>query len=275
MPKLDSTPLNHNGTTASQSITMNQTLNGTGVLHGASAATQHYRNRILSALPSEVLERLAPHMRRVLLHHGDTLQEAGAFIERVYFIEKGLTSLLVEARDGFEVEASVIGSEGLVGVTCVLNDQPAFHRTIVQIPGSAHMMPVGVLCEELARHGALEETLHTYLRLMLSQVSQSVLCNRIHTVEERLCRWLLIVRDSVGADEFDLTHEFIARMLGVRRSGVTIAMGILQQSGLIESTRGHISILSGEKIESSACECYGAIHKQHQEFESRTQPCHR
>jgi len=274
MPKLDSAPLNGDGATHDQLAPMSRTLNA-GVLDGATTDTQTYRNRILSALPSDVLERLAPHMRRILLHQGDTLQEAGAMIERVYFVEKGLTSLLVEARDGFEVEASVIGAEGMVGATCVLNDQPAFHRTVVQIPGSAYMLPISVLCEELARHGALENTLHTYLRLMLSQVSQSVLCNRIHTVEERLSRWLLIVRDSVGSDEFDLTHEFIARMLGVRRSGVTIAMGILQQSGLIESTRGHVSILDGEKIESSACECYGAIHKQYQEFKRRTQPAPR
>jgi CRP-like cAMP-binding protein len=131
------------------------------------------------------------------------------------------------------------------------------------------MLPTSVLREELAQRGALDQMLHSYMHLLMTQISQSVLCNRVHTVEERLCRWLLVVRDSLQSDEFDLTHEFIARMLGVRRSGVTIAVGILQQSGLIETTRGHISILSGEKIENSACECYSAIRRQFHAYDER------
>ncbi len=178
-----------------------------------------------------------------------------------------MISLVVDARDGVQVEAAVTGREGIVNGTVILGNQLSFHRAVVQVPGNAYRLPASVLREECQRTEVLRDPVNRYLFLLMAQASQAVLCNRTHTLEERLSRWLLGVRDRIGSEELDLTHEFISHMLGVRRSGVTIALGVLQEAGLIDATRGHIAIRDDQKLESCACECYDVIRKQFQIFE--------
>jgi CRP-like cAMP-binding protein len=233
--------------------------NGDGAFAELQAASVRPKNRILAALPGDVQERLAPHLRRVLLHQSDSLHESGGAIDHVYFIEAGMVSQVVAASDGSQVEAAVTSAEGIVGGACVLGMQPSFHRTVVQIPGSAYKLPAAILRQECQRNDMLRELVCRYLYLLMVQASQSALCNRIHTIEERLSRWLLTIRDRIQSNELDLTHEFIAHMLGVRRTGVTVSMGILQQAGLIDYTRGHVVLCDSEKLEICACECYGVI----------------
>jgi CRP-like cAMP-binding protein len=227
------------------------------------------RNRMLAGLSPHARQRLAPHLQRVLLHQNDTLHESGDAIEHVYFIEKGMVSLVVAAKDGSQAEAAVVSSEGVVGGACVLGSRSSFHRAMVQIPGKAYRLPVGILKEECERNGALQQSLHGHLYVLTTQASQAALCNRIHTIEERLCRWLLTARDRIQSNELNLTHELIAQTLGVRRTGVTVAMGILQQAGLFQYSRGRIVLCDSAKVENSACECYGVLREQFNMLEGK------
>ncbi|MBV9868950.1 MAG: Crp/Fnr family transcriptional regulator [Abitibacteriaceae bacterium] len=228
------------------------------------------KNSILAALPDATWERLAPHLHRVLLHQGDALHESDALVEYVYFIESGMISLVVDAPDGQQVEAGVTGSEGLVGLASVLCQQPTFHRAVVQLPGQAYRLPADTFSQEWQRDSQLQQLLHHYLYVLFAQASQTALCNRIHTLEERLSRWLMTVRDRVQSNDLDLTHEFISHMLGVRRSGVTVALSTLQQAGLIDTSRGHIAILNDQQLENCCCQCYRVIQHQFQMFTDRT-----
>jgi CRP-like cAMP-binding protein len=259
-------------------LTMSQTVDGhasngngvsghNGAPDGWQDASVRCKNRILAGLSDNDRERLAPHLRRVLLHQNDTLHESGAAIDHVYFVEAGMISLVVAASDGSQVEAAVVGQEGVVGGACVLGNQFSFHRAVVQIPGNAYRLPAAVLQEECRSNRVLQHLLHRQLYLLMAQASQAALCNRVHTIEERLSRWLLTIRDRIGSNELALTHEFIAHMLGVRRTGVTVSMGILQQAGLIDYTRGHIMLCDPEKLESCACECYSGVREQFKTFE--------
>lgn len=225
------------------------------------------RNKILSALSADAWQRLAPHLRRVLLHQDDVLHEKGSEIKHIYFVENGMISLVVDANFDSQIEAAVIGSEGMVGVLSILGNYPSVHRALVQIPGKAYRLPVAALQNEWKRNSELQGWIFNYANLLMAQVSQTVLCSRVHSIEARLNRWLLAVRDRSGSDEMELTHDYIAQMLGVRRPGVTIALGMLQQSGLIECGRGRVTIINSEKMEHGACECYSTLRQQFQAFE--------
>jgi CRP-like cAMP-binding protein len=216
----------------------------------------------LASLPVDVWLRISPHIRHALLIPGQSLHGPGESVERVYFPNSGLVSLVMDSRDGSQVEVGVIGREGIVGALPALCGQATLGHAMVQIAGNACWIPATALREEFRRGGSLQDWLMRYIQVMTAQASQCALCNRLHTVEERLCRWLLMVRDRIGNDEIDITHEFIAHMLGARRSGVTVALGVLQQAGLIDLTRAHIMILNGEGLESNTCECYGLLRSQ-------------
>ena len=231
------------------------------------AAIERSHNKMLSALPEDAWQRLSPHLRRVLLHQNDILHEKGSEVKHVYFVENGMVSLVMDASCDSQIEAAVIGSEGMVGALSILGDNPSVHRAMVQVAGKAFRLSMGVLREEWKLNPFLQEWTFNYANLLMSQVSQTVLCSRIHTIEARLSRWLLAVRDRVKSDELELTHDHIAQMLGVRRPGVTVALGVLQQAGLIQCGRGLITITNGKELEQSACECYHSLREQFLNFE--------
>ncbi|MDF2439846.1 MAG: hypothetical protein JWN98_830 [Abditibacteriota bacterium] len=228
------------------------------------------RNRLLATLSAEEWERLSPYVGRTLLIEGQNLYHAGQAIERIYFPNTGLVSMVVNARDGSQVEVGVAGREGLAGDLSLLTGSNAMLRAIVQTAGTACWLPATVVREEFRRGGSFQQHLLQYFQVLTAQSAQCALCNRLHTVEERLSRWLLVIRDRLETDEIDITHEFIAHMLGTRRSGVTVALGVLQQAGLIDITRGHIAIRDVRKLAGSACECYGIISKQFETLNANT-----
>jgi CRP-like cAMP-binding protein len=236
------------------------------VADGRTSAARCY-NAILAALPQDMWQRLEPQMKRVLLHQSDVIQESGAPVRHVYFVESGMVSLVVDTQDGSQVEVGVTAREGVVGALASLGSDSSFHRAVVQISGKAFRLPVEVFLEEYKRGGVLQQLVQQYSHLLVAQASQAALCNRLHTVEERLSRWLLTSKHRVQSDNLELTHEFISHMLGVRRSGVTVALGMLQQAGIIDTTRGCITILDSCKLESCACECHSTIGDEFHKFE--------
>lgn len=250
--------------------TVNGRVNDGHVSDGVSSAGRtpavRCRNSILAALPQEAWQRLEPQMKRVLLHQNDVIQESGAPVRHVYFIESGMISLVVDTQDGSQVEVGVTASEGLVGGVSSLGSITSFHRAVVQISGNAFRLPVEAFLEECKRSAGLQQMVHQYLHVLMVQASQAALCNRLHTVEERLSRWLLTTSNRINSQNLELTHEFISHMLGVRRSGVTVALGMLQQAGVIDTTRGCITVLDACKLESCACECYHIIRDEFQKF---------
>jgi CRP-like cAMP-binding protein len=218
--------------------------------------TTALENSILAALPADEYERIASVLTPVALELGQILYEPHEPIRQVYFPITMVTSLVTILEDGSTVEAGIIGSSGMVGIPVVLGAESSSSQAIIQHSGDALMMPVDSLKNELRRGGQLQQLLLRFTHTLFTQVSQTAACNRLHTVEERLARWLLMIHDRVQEDEFMLTQEFIATMLGSRRAGVTVAAGTLASAGLIGYKRGHIRILNREGLEEASCECY-------------------
>jgi len=218
-------------------------------------------NRILGALPAVDRERLIGGMVPVALGIKTVLFEPGEPIRAVHFPLDGVDSLVTPLDDGAIVEVATVGNEGIVGVPLVLGGSLAV-RAISQVAGSALRMDAGAFLSEMERGGALAALVHQYLQALFGQIAQAAACNRLHTNEERLSRWLLMSHDRVGVDEFAITHEFLGQMLGSRRATVTLSAGVLQAAGLIRYHRGHVAILDREGLESVACECYGVIKQQ-------------
>lgn len=218
------------------------------------------KNLILAAIPRPEYRRLLPSLEAVTLSLGERLYKSGSLIEYVYFLDDGLVSLVTHMHDGTTIEVGLIGKDGMVGIPVLLGDDIAFEEAIVQIAGSAVRMKSGVLKEALKRnHSPLLTELLLYTRTLMKQIAQTAACNRLHTVEERLSRWLLMCHDRMGSDELLLTQEFISNMLGTRRASVGSAAIGLQTDGLIRYSRGRISILERVGLEESACECYRAV----------------
>jgi CRP-like cAMP-binding protein len=223
-------------------------------------------NSILAALPAENYERIASSLTLVSLKLEQVLYEPYELIQQVYFPITTVTSLVTVLEDGNTVEAGIIGYTGMVGIPIVLGVESSPSRAVIQHTGDALMMPVESLKEELKGGGQLQQLLLQFTHTLFTQISQTAACNRLHTIEERLARWLLMIHDCVEEEEFLLTHEFIATMLGVRRAGVTVAAGMLQSAGLINYKRGHIHILTREGLEDASCECFknggaAALHR--------------
>jgi|SRR5581483_878280 len=211
---------------------------------------------LLAALPRKEYERLRPHLELVSLHISEVLYEAGASIRHVYFPHYSMISLLTLRVGGEKVEVGVIGREGMVGLPVFLGTDISPNQVIVQVADGAMRMKSEALKAELRRGGALPGLLLRYTHARITQISQTAACNSLHTVGERLCRWLLMVHDRVESDDFLLTHEYISEMLGVRRAGVTSAARLLQQGGLIRYSYGKVTILNRKGLEQTACECY-------------------
>ena len=220
---------------------------------------QPLQNRLLAALPTEEYQRLAPYLELVSLPIHKVLYESGEPIRHVYFPCKALVSLVSNMENGSTIEVGLVGSEGMVGIPVFLGSNTTNTNAFVQIADGGVRMETERFKAELNQGGALQRLLLQYTQALLTQVSQTAACNRLHTVEERLARWLLTVSDRMESDQFLLTQEFIAQMLGTRRSGVTVAAGTLSQAGMIRYTRGKITIIDRQSLESTSCECYQIV----------------
>lgn len=220
-------------------------------------------NRLLAALPNRTRERLASSLELVELDLRFVLLEQGEPIEYVYFPADAVVSLLAEFDVGRPIEVATVGHEGMVGLPVFLNAaQTSAYMGFIQVPGRAWRMPVGAFRKHLRNGGELHDVLQRYTQALFAQLAVAVGCNRAHPVEERLPRWLLMTHDRVHKDEFPLTQEFVAQMLGVRRATVNQAARELQERGLITYSRGRMSILDREGLEGVSCECYERVNEE-------------
>ena len=220
------------------------------------------RNELLATLTPDVLERLTPHIEVVPLPLGQVLYEAGAAMSHVYFPIDAIVSLLCVMADGASAEIAVVGNEGVVGVALFMGGQTTPSRALVQSAGSAYTLPSATLLTEFNHIGKLHNVLLRYTQALLTQMAQTAVCNRHHTVDQQLCRWLLLSLDRLNSSELSMTQELIANMLGVRREGVTEAAGKLQSSGIIRYSRGTITVLDRPQLEARVCECYAVVKKE-------------
>jgi CRP-like cAMP-binding protein len=216
-------------------------------------------NKILAALPAEEYERLRAHLTPVSLELGATLYNQAERIKYVYFVNTGVVSHVTNMEDGGSVEVGLVGRDGIIGLPIAFGDDVSPNHAVVQIAGGALRMEASVLREEFGRGGRFQSLLLRFTLAANKQVSQTAACNRSHNVGDRLARWLLMCHDRVEGDELELTQEFIAQMLGTRRSGVSEAAILLQAAGLIRYSRGHITVLDRERLKEFACECYEVV----------------
>ncbi|MDT5263166.1 MAG: hypothetical protein QOC61_2170 [Acidobacteriota bacterium] len=217
------------------------------------------RNRLLAMLPREEYERILPHLESVSFSLGEVVYESGGQMTHVYFPTDAIVSLLYLMENGASAEMGVAGCEGLVGLALFMGGDTMPNRAVVQSAGEAVRMKAKVLQDEFKRGGEFQRLLLRYTQALITQMSQTAVCNRLHTVEQQLCRWLLLSRDRLDTDELVMTQELIANMLGVRREGVTAAAGRLQEQGLISYVRGRIRILDRPGLETTVCECYQVV----------------
>jgi CRP-like cAMP-binding protein len=216
-------------------------------------------NRILSSLSQKILAALRPHLIQVDLKFGATLADTGQAVEQVYFPNTGVISLVVEMQDGDLVETAMVGRDGVVNAASALDGKISLHKAIVQIPGFATVIPSDALRRISNEFAPLRSLIIRHEQVLLAQAQQSAGCNASHTVEARLCRWLLRIRDLTGSDEMELTQEFLAQMLGVRRTSVSLVAGALQKAGLVKYRRGHIQLVDITELKNCACECYETV----------------
>jgi CRP-like cAMP-binding protein len=228
------------------------------------AQSPYSSNLLLESLPSSDVAVLQPHLKFVDLPQETVLFELGAAINRVYFPHNGIVSLVVELATGETIESAMIGRESVVGGFATLNGQIALCKGIVQIAGSASVLDIAPLRKLVDSSTTCRNALIRHEQLVMAQAHQSAACNATHTVEARLSRWLLRSRDLQGSDDLPLTQEFLAQMLGVRRTSVSVVANTLQQAGFIRYRRGHIRILDLDGLRETACECYETV-KAHSE----------
>lgn len=222
------------------------------------------QNRLLAALPADDYEHLAPHLQQVVMQRGEILYESNRPLQHVYFPTTAIVSLLYVMEDGASAEIAGIGNEGMLGVALIMGGNTMPNRAMVLCTGSAYRLNSQLLMNEFnraggRRTGALQHTLLNYTQALITQMSQTAACNRHHSMEKQLCRWLLSCLDRSTTNELVLTHELIASVLGVRREGITEAAGKLQHAGLIQYRRGHITVLDRAGLEEQACECYQTV----------------
>lgn len=235
---------------------------------GNSVASAQPRpaNKILAALSDEDFERLRPKLREVTFPIGKVLYRPEQQIEHVYFINSGIVSLLASLEDGATVEAGVIGPEGLAGVSVILGANSTPNLALVQSDMKGARISARDLVTEFHNDGKLGDLLLRFVHTMFTQVTQTAACNRLHTLDQRLARWLLMTHDRVKKDEFSLTQEFLSRMLGVRRAGVSVAANNLRQTGLIDYRRGNVVVVDREGLERVACECYQIVKQEYDSY---------
>ncbi len=220
------------------------------------------QNSLLNALPEDVRERLFPHLESVQMPLGEVLYESGSELHYVYFPTTSIVSLLYVMEDGASAEIAVVGNEGILGIALFMGGETTPSRAIVQSAGYGFRLKAQLLKDEFNRAGPLMHLLLRYTQALITQMSQTAVCNRHHSVHQQLCRWLLMSLDRLPSNELTMTQELIANMLGVRREGVTEAAGKLQGAGLILYNRGHITVLDRPGLEAQACECYQVVKKE-------------
>lgn len=219
-------------------------------------------NHLLAALPAEEYKRLAPNLEQVPMPLGHVLYESGSELNHVYFPTTSIVSLLYVMLDGASAEIAVVGNEGIIGVALFMGGETMPNRAVVQSAGHAYRLKGHLLKEEFNRSGGLQHLLLRYTQALLTQMAQTAVCNRHHSLDQQLCRWLLLSLDRLFSDELIMTQELIANMLGVRREGVTEAAGNLQKSGLIKYSRGRITVLDRAGLEARVCECYAVVRRE-------------
>jgi len=222
------------------------------------------QNQLLAALPTAEFKRIAPHLELVAMPLGDVLYESGGQMEHVYFPTTAIVSLQYVLENGASSEIAGVGNEGVLGISLFMGGNTTPSRAIVQTAGHGYRLPARLLMDEFnraggRRAGVMQNLLLRYTQALLTQISQTAVCNRHHTVEQQLCRWLLLTLDRLPSNELTITQELIASMLGVRREGITVAAGHLQQAGCIRYRRGHITVLDRSGLESRVCECYAVV----------------
>ena len=220
------------------------------------------QNHLLAALSPGERERIYPHLRLVPMPLGEVLYESGDVLRHVYFPTDSIVSLLYVLEDGASAEISVVGNEGLIGIALFMGGETTPSRAIVQSGGHAYQLIGQRLKDEFHRNGQMQILLLRYTQALITQMAQTAVCNRHHSVDQQLCRWLLLSLDRLSSNQLSMTQELIANMLGVRREGVTEAAGKLHELGLIRYARGHITVLDRSKLEQLCCECYAVVKKE-------------
>jgi CRP-like cAMP-binding protein len=217
------------------------------------------QNQLLAALPATEFDRLAPHLELVPMRLGEVLYESGGKLKFVYFPTNSVLSLLYVLENGASAEIALIGFEGILGISLFMGGETTPNRAVVQSAGHAYRLPAQLLKTEFNRAGPLLRLLLRYTQALITQMTQTAVCNRHHSIEQQLCRWLLSSLDRLPTSTLTMTQELIANMLGVRRGGVTLAAGKLQRAGLIRYNRGQIEVLDRPGLEKTACECYAVV----------------
>jgi CRP-like cAMP-binding protein len=217
---------------------------------------------LLAALPGADYERLLPHLTLVTLTLGEALYESGIQLRHVYYPTDSIVSLLYVMADGASAEIAVVGNEGVIGVSLFMGGETTPSRAVVQSAGHAYRLSGQLLKEEFTRAGVMQRLLLRYTQSLLTQMAQTAVCNRHHSLDQQLCRWLLLSLDRLASNELVMTQELIANMLGVRREGVTDAAGKLQKAGLIKYGRGRITVVDRVGLEARTCECYAVVKKE-------------
>jgi CRP-like cAMP-binding protein len=219
-------------------------------------------NHLLASIPEEIFERLAPHLELVAMPLGEVLYESGGKLHHVYFPTTSIVSLHYVMENGASAEIAGVGNEGVVGISLFMGGNTTPSRATVQTAGSGYRLKERLIMEEFNRAGPLMRLMLRYTQALITQMSQTAVCNRHHSMEQQMCRWLLSTLDRLPSRELVMTQELIASMLGVRREGITETAGDLQRAGLISYRRGHITVLDRAGLEVRACECYNVVKKE-------------
>lgn len=230
------------------------------------------QNHLLAALHTSEFQRLGPHLELVSLKLGDVLYESGGQLKHVYFPTNSIVSLLYVMQDGASAEIAVVGNEGILGISLFMGGETTPSRAVVQSAGFAYRLKAQTLKQEFNRGGPMMHLLLRYTQALITQMSQTAVCNRHHSVDQQLCRWLLLSLDRLSSEELTMTQELIANMLGVRREGVTESAGKLRDAGIIDYSRGHIKVLDRRRLEQHVCECYAVVKTEFDRLLSDTAP---
>jgi CRP-like cAMP-binding protein len=237
-----------------------------------AAASAPPRNRLLARLPAEEFERLRPHLSQIVLTAGEAIYDSGRPADWIYFPTTAVVSFVHTTESGATTQVGLVGNEGVLGLAVLLGAKSLPDGAVVQIAGEALRAKGEIVAQEFWRGGAFQHLLLRYLQTLMTQISQTAACNQMHSVEQRLCRWLLLCLDRVESDELTMTQEFLARMLGDRRESVTLAAGNLQSLGLIQYARGRMVVLDRAGLEARACGCYQLGRSEIAQMLARPQP---
>jgi CRP-like cAMP-binding protein len=220
------------------------------------------QNHLLAALPAEDYARLLPHLDLIAMPLGWALYESGARLGYLYFPTTSIVSLLYVLESGASAEIAITGNEGLVGIALFMGGESTSNRAVVQSAGNGYRLRASILKKEFALGGELQHLALRFTQALITQMAQTAVCNRHHSIDQQLCRWLLLSLDRLATNELSMTQDLIANMLGVRREGVTEAAGKLQTAGVIHYSRGHIQVLNRAKLEKRVCECYRVVKRE-------------